>query len=134
MARLIAERGTCARRKVGCILVNKRGHVLATGYNGVASGMAHCTEYPCRGATAPSGTGLDLCQALHAEQNALLQCRDVYDIDTAYCTASPCMTCVKLLLNTSCQRIVYLDEYPHPDAANLWRATNRVWLRIEDPL
>jgi hypothetical protein len=40
----------------------------------------------------PSGTGLDVCEAIHAEQNALLQCKDVEQIDTAYVTAMPCMT------------------------------------------
>lgn len=121
MSYLVATRGTCARRKVGCVLVNDKGHVLATGYNGVAAGVPHCAEgTPCEGATAPSGTNLDGCQAIHAEQNALLQCRNVYEIETCYCTASPCLTCVKLLLNTSCKKIVFGEEYPHPTAEQLW--------------
>ena len=44
MAALVAERSTCLRRSVGCVLVNGRHHVLATGYNGVASGLPHCNE------------------------------------------------------------------------------------------
>lgn len=130
MARLVAERSTCLRRNVGAVAVNARGHVLSTGYNGVAAGMAHCNDHDqfhetgfphaCSAAHAPSGTSLDGCHAIHAEQNMLLQCKDPWDIETVYCTASPCITCVKLLLNTSCQRIVFLDEYPHPDARDLW--------------
>jgi deoxycytidylate deaminase len=45
-------------------------------------------------------------------------------------TASPCMTCCKLLLNTSCQRIVYVEEYPHSAAKDLWTGAGRVWERL----
>lgn len=147
MTQLVATRGTCIRRAVGCVLVNHRGHVLSTGYNGVASGRPHCNEavpfwvrpsdpgpittYPhtCEGADAASGQSLDSCQAIHAEQNALLQCKDVWDIKTAYVTASPCVTCTKLLLNTSCERIVFLEEYPQPAAKEMWIAAGREWLQ-----
>lgn len=81
----------------------------------------------------PSGQGLEMCEALHAEQNALLQCRDVFTIDTAYVTASPCVTCTKLLMNTSCQRIVFLDEYPQPAAKDLWRSIGRPWEKYQGP-
>lgn len=151
MAFLVARRSTCLRRQVGCILVDQRNHVLATGYNGVAAGLPHCNEqtpvpggtansdinlakvalkayhpdgwvaylHACPGAQARSGTDLDLCGAIHAEQNALLQCSDVYRIKTCYVTASPCMTCMKLLLNTSCTQIVYAQEYS-ADALTFW--------------
>ena len=166
-----SRRATCLRRAVGAVLLDARGHVMATGYNGVASGLPHCneeeivyrhlnvregynlsvnlgcgvpmtlkstieakdevveaTEYPhaCPGAQAPSGQNLDGCQAIHAEQNALLQCRDVYAIHTCYTTASPCLTCVKLLLNTGCVRIVYRELYPQPEALALWASARRL--------
>lgn len=149
LALLTAQRTTCCRRAVGCVLLNARGHVLSTGYNGVAAGLPHCNHmevmkdddghstyvveifpHACSGAKAPSGTNLDGCQAIHAEQNALLQCRDMYAIHTAYVTASPCMTCCKLLLNTSCQRIVYVEEYPHSAAKDLWIGTGRAWEQL----
>lgn len=145
LAKVTARRGTCCRRQVGCVLVDKDGHVLSTGYNGVAAGLPHCNAeeqlihldrsieivYPnaCAGAKAPSGTNLDACQAIHAEQNALLQCKDVREIHTCYVTCSPCVTCVKLLMNTGCQRIVFGELYPHADAKNLWLLTRaREWL------
>lgn len=128
MALLTASRATCARRQVGCVLTDNDGHVLSTGYNGVPAGMPHCIDSPCAGANKPSGTGLELCQAVHAEQNALLQCPDVKRIHTAYCTASPCMTCVKLLMNTGCQRIVFSEEYPHSEAKDFWLSMNREWI------
>ena len=148
LALVTARRATCLRRQVGCVLVNARGHVLATGYNGVAAGQPHCNEgtgrittdsghlvevhgNACAGAYAASGRSLDACQAVHAEQNALLQCRDVYAIHTAYVTVSPCTTCCKLLLNTSCERIVFAELYPHPEAYALWRAAGRVWQQLD---
>jgi dCMP deaminase len=137
MAALIATRSTCLRRAVGCVLVSARGHVLATGYNGVAAGLPHCNDYDmprnshphpnaCAGALRadgkrwPSGHNLDACEAIHAEQNALLQCRDVWQIRTCYVTVSPCMTCTKLLLGTSCTRVIFSAEYPAPGAKELW--------------
>jgi dCMP deaminase len=147
LALLTAERATCLRRKVGCVLLNERGHVLSTGYNGVAAGQPHCNHmkveviglgndkrvektfpHACSAAHAPSGTQLDGCQAIHAEQNALLQCRDVFQIHTAYVTASPCVTCTKLFMNTGCQRIIFLEEYPHSAAQELWTSSpGRSW-------
>lgn len=146
VAELTACRSTCCRRNVGCVILNARGHVLATGYNGVAAGLPHCNEarpgsdavqiaeanpwtFPnaCEGYKAPSGTNLDGCEAIHAEQNALLQCKSIYEIDTIYVTASPCVTCTKLLLNTSCRRVVYLEEYPHSQAKDMWIKAGRQW-------
>ncbi len=137
MAALVATRATCLRRAVGAVLVNSRRHVIATGYNGVAAGRPHCNHrvpydwfkpvgYPhaCQGATAPSGQKLDECEAIHAEQNALLQCRDVFDIDTCYVTVSPCIHCTKLLLNTSCRRIVTASIYDQ-HATALWTDSGR---------
>jgi dCMP deaminase len=132
IAHVVATRATCPRRQVGCVLINARRHILATGYNGVPAGQKHCIDQFCPGATAPSGQGLDLCEAIHAEQNALLQCRDVHDIDVCFVTTAPCITCTKLLLNTSCKTIVYVNEYPHSfTAAVRWRDAGRMWLQLK---
>ena len=146
IARVCAKRSTCLRRSVGCVLLNTRGHVIATGYNGVAAGLPHCNDtivdddgkntfiiHPlaCSGAESLSGTNLDACQAIHAEQNALLQCRDVYAIDTCYCTTAPCVTCTKLLMNTSCRRIIFIETYPHAEASKtLWESAGREWCQL----
>lgn len=148
-----AKRSTCLRRNVGCVLLNSRGHILSTGYNGVAAGLPHCNEgsariiryglgkprldglnytNACPGATAASGTALDACLAIHAEQNALLQCQDVWEIYTCYSSVSPCISCIKLLLNTSCQEVVFDEEYPHPEAKHLWvTVANRTWEKFD---
>lgn len=131
LAEIISERSTCARRKVGCVLTDAHGRVISMGHNGVAMGQPHCIDKPCPGAECPSGTGLDLCEALHAEQNALLFAPDVMKIDACYVTTSCCITCVKLLLNTTCKRIIYKDEYPHLEARALWFNSNRTWERFD---
>lgn len=115
-------RGTCARRKVGCVLFDEHGRQIGSGYNGPASGQPHCIDAPCGGAGFDQGQGLAECEAIHAEQNALLQCADVLKIHTCYTTASPCMHCLKLLLNTSCRRIVFSSIYKsdHDAAKALW--------------
>lgn len=144
VAKLAATRTTCIRRGVGCVLANARGHILAVGYNGVAAGMPHCNEerpgldhwqqmeglaeyfpHACKGHDLPPGQ--DSCEAVHAEQNALLQCRDPWAIETAYVTLSPCKACLKLLLNTSCRRIVVLEEHVDLMPRELWHRSGRVW-------
>lgn len=127
IALVCAQRGTCVRRKVGCLLVDKDYRHLSSGYNGPQSGAVHCIDVPCAGAGAPSGTGLDACEAIHAEANALLYCPDVRMIDTCYVTASPCVSCVKLLLGTNCRRIVFIEPYPHPEAKVMWESAGREW-------
>lgn len=130
MAYLVAERGTCARRRVGCVLVDQQGVVLATGYNGVAAGRPHCNEgHPCAGAKLPSGQGLDQCQALHAEQNAILHLPDPRAVHSVYVTHSPCISCIKLLMGTSAKRLVFSYEYPHPDSKGWWEASGREWIK-----
>lgn len=131
MASLVSQRGTCCRRKVGCVLIDKNKFVLATGYNGRPSGFPHCEgANKCEGANAPSGMSLDACEAIHAEQNALLQCKETQTIWSAYVTAFPCMTCIKLLLNTSCERILFVEDYPHGHAKELWKMAGREYEQI----
>jgi dCMP deaminase len=129
---VIAKLATCPKRMVGCVLVNARGHVLSTGYNGVASGLAHCAEEPCPGASVSARAHPLACEAIHAEANALMQCSDPNAIDTVYCTDSPCEQCVKLLLNTSASRIVFAREYPSPYSRTLWEKAGRHWLNTGD--
>ena len=131
VARETAKNATCARRSVGCVLANERNQILATGFNGPPRGLPHCTaESPSdrKALIAGTGLGLDLCQAVHAEQNALLQCRDVYQIESCFSTTAPCLTCTKLLLNTSCRAIYHIEDYPQAEMAKaLWEGAGRVW-------
>jgi dCMP deaminase len=130
VASILAQRATCRKLKVGCVLVDAKNKILGTGYNGVPGGMVHCTDQPCAGMHAPKGS--DLCEAVHAEQNALLQCSDVTRIDTAYVTHAPCMRCTKLLLNTSCRDIVFFDDlHTEEPAERLWKLSCRNWYHFE---
>ena len=111
IAKTVAKRGTCARRQVGCVLVNSSGHIVATGYNGVPKGFIHCIDSPCEGAAYPSGEGLELCQAIHAELNAFLQLRSDDDSLTMYTTTTPCIACAKVTCNSNVKRVVSISQY-----------------------
>lgn len=124
IAKLVATRSTCPRRSVGCVIVNKYGHIKATGYNGVPRNYPHCTEHNCGGENYCSGKGLSVCLATHSEMNALLQCNDVMDIDTIYITTSPCPTCSKLIANTGCKRVVYEEEYSDKTGIDMLKKLN----------
>lgn len=129
IAREFSEMGTCARRQVGCVLVDGDNKFLSAGFNGVPPKWPHCRSFDahfvgtgvrCPGADAKSGESLDDCVANHAEQNALLQCPDVSRIRTVYSTTSPCVDCVKKLLCTRATRIVFLEDYPQPKTREYW--------------
>lgn len=128
----ISRKATCARRAVGCILVDQHNRVLATGYNGVPMGDVHCSEVTdeesyCTSRAVASGQGLEGCMAIHAEQNALMQCSDVMCIEVAYVTTAPCLFCTRMLLNTTCKAIVFSESYTHGLARQVWESHNREW-------
>lgn len=123
----ISTLGTCARRQVGAVFLDANGHVLSTGYNGPAPEATHCIDLPCPGANCPSGTGLELCEAIHAEQNGIVQCRFPMEVDTVYCTDSPCIHCVKMLAATSVRRIVFARAYPHTASEEYCKRRGIVW-------
>ncbi len=132
IVQVVASRGTCVRRRVGCVLTSARKQILSTGYNGPATGQPHCIETPCAGSALPSGQGLDLCEAVHAEQNALLQCEDIYQIERAYVSCAPCVHCIKLLLQTSCKEVIFLEGYNHAsESKRLWESSGRKWTHAE---
>ena len=122
----VAMRGSCVRRKTGCILVDQHYHIIGTGYNGRPRGFVECLNEPCQGAYAASGTALEQCEAIHSEINALIQCKNTEEIMVAYCTTAPCIHCVKALLNTSCKRIAFLDDYPHSEVSRKLCETAKV--------
>ena len=119
MAHLASSRATCIRRKVGCVLVDSQNHVVSMGYNGVPTKFYHCMEdIPCMGATAPSGTSLDECLAVHAEVNAFLHLTSQDEL-TAYLTVCPCMSCAKMICNSKVKRVVAAEWYAHPEITGM---------------
>ena len=121
MALVLSEQGTCIRRKVGVIFTDDKHHIISAGYNGGAPGLSHCIDIPCLGASMPTGEGLDMCEATHAEQNALMWCSDVNKIHSIYVTTFPCIHCIKMLMNTSAVSIYYIYDYAHNEhSKRLW--------------
>lgn len=115
ITRLVATRTTCLRRGVGAVLVKDR-NILATGYNGVPSGITHCGDTGClrEKMKVPSGERHELCRGLHAEQNAIIQAaRHGTNIDgaTLYCTTMPCIICTKMIINAGIKKVVYREGY-----------------------
>ena len=116
LSKLVAKRATCLRRRVGAVLVKDK-RILATGYNGAPRGLAHCLDIGCirQKLKIPSGQRHELCRALHAEQNALIQA-SLYGISvkdaTLYATNQPCIICAKMLINAGIKEIVIADGYP----------------------
>jgi dCMP deaminase len=118
IAHVVAKRSTCLRRQVGCVLVRDR-RILATGYNGPPKGLPHCED---RGGClreqlgVPRGERQEVCRALHAEQNAIIQAAvhgvSLHGEVTSYTLSQPCVTCAKMLINARVKRIVYRDGYP----------------------
>lgn len=113
---LVSTRSTCLRRKVGAILVRDR-QILSTGYNGAPAGLAHCLEVGClrEQENVPSGQRHEMCRAIHAEQNAIIQAaRHGVSIEGAivYTTHQPCVICTKMLINASVKKIYYREGYP----------------------
>ncbi|ESE30685.1 MAG: cytidine deaminase [[Eubacterium] brachy] len=117
MAELTAQRSTCLRRQVGAIIVKEK-HIIATGYNGAPKGLPHCEELGgClrEKLEIPSGERHELCRALHAEQNAIIQAATLgqsIEGATIYITHQPCIICAKMIINAGISRIVIRRGYP----------------------
>ena len=131
----VARLATCRRRHVGCVIVDGVNRVIATGYNGSPRGAAHCSTAACPGALAPSGTALDKCVAIHAEQNAVMQCADVMLAHAIYVTTFPCPHCLKILMNTGAKQLFYAERYSDDDLTGIgkWDALGR-YSRLLIPL
>jgi dCMP deaminase len=124
MAMLTAKRSTCMRRNVGAVIVQDK-HIIATGYNGAPKGIPHCEEIGgClrEKMNIPSGERHELCRALHAEQNAIIQAATLaQSIEGAsiYITNQPCVICAKMIINAGIKRIVVREGYPDKLAVDL---------------
>ena len=135
MVNLVAQWSSCFQenRKIGAVIVkNKR--VLTTGYNGAPANTLSCVEKgEClrRKLNIPSGTRHELCYAIHAEQNAIIQAAK-YGINvngaTLYCTHQPCVICAKMIINAGISRVVYKNGYPDDFSLKLFEEAN---VRVE---
>ena len=115
IASVVAERSTCLRHHIGAVAVRDK-HILSTGYNGAASGLKDCLELGCLRdeLNIESGTRHEICRAIHAEQNVIIQAA-LHGITlsgaTVYCTHTPCILCAKMLVNSRIKRFVTFGNY-----------------------
>ena len=113
---LVKTRSTCLRRQVGALIVKDK-RILASGYNGAPSGVAHCAEVGClrQQLNIPSGERHELCRAIHAEQNAIVQAAysgTSVNGSTMYVSLQPCSLCAKLMINAGIKKLVFRGNYP----------------------
>ncbi len=119
MAYTIAGWSSCFRagRSIGCVIVKDK-RIMTTGYNGAPAGIKTCKE---KGECLrdklgiASGTRMETCYAVHAEQNAIVQAAKLgvsIDGATLYCTHQPCVLCAKMIVNSGIKRVVYQEGYP----------------------
>jgi dCMP deaminase len=115
VAAVVAERSTCRRHHVGAVAVRDK-HILATGYNGAPAGSKDCLELGClrNQCNIPSGERHEICRAIHAEQNIIIQAA-LHGVNlkgsTIYATHTPCVLCAKMLINARIKRYVSFGKY-----------------------
>ncbi len=115
VAAVVAERSTCCRHHVGAVAVRDK-HILATGYNGAPAGFKDCLELGClrNELGIPSGERHEICRAIHAEQNVVIQAAlhgGSLEGSTIYATHTPCVLCAKILTNARIKRYVSFGIY-----------------------
>ena len=119
MSELVATWSSCFQpnRQIGAVIVKDK-RIMTTGYNGAPSGVESCkSKGYClrRQLSIPSGTQLETCYAVHAEENTICQSAKLgisVDGGTLYCTHQPCVVCCRMMINAGIKRVVYKYGYP----------------------
>jgi len=115
IAAVVAERSTCRRHHVGAVAVRDK-QILTTGYNGAPANFKDCLELGCLRDEQgiPSGERHEICRAIHAEQNVIIQAA-LHGVSlegsTIYATHTPCVLCAKMLTNARMKRYVSYGRY-----------------------
>ena len=130
MARLVSSWSSCFNEgRAICAVIVKDKRVMTTGYNGAPAGMKTCKERgEClrRKLGIPSGTRAEVCYAIHAEQNAIIQAAKIglsIQGATLYTTHQPCSVCAKIIVNSGISRVVFEKGYPDDFALNFFEET-----------
>ncbi len=137
VATVVAERSTCQRHHVGSVAVSNK-HILATGYNGAAAGIKDCLELGClrNEQGIPSGIRHEICRAIHAEQNVIIQ-SSLHGVSlegaTIYCTHTPCILCAKMLVNAKIKRFVTFAKYADDSFVDLFKEAGITLDVLEPP-
>ncbi len=137
IAAVVAERSTCRRHHIGAVSVRDK-RILTTGYNGAASGTRDCLELGClrNEKNIPSGTRHEICRAIHAEQNVLIQ-GSLHGVSlagsTVYCTHTPCILCAKMLVNAKIKRFVSYSDYSEDSFKDLFKEAGIKFDKLKRP-
>jgi len=118
-----AKQSTCLRRGFGAVIVDDKGTIISTGYNGAPKGIMHCKTCWREDNNIPSGSNYEKCLSVHAEQNALIQAGKKARGCTMYLTGidmktaeevyiMPCFLCAKMILNAEIECVVMRNELP----------------------
>lgn len=125
IALAVSKRSSCLRRNYGAVIVDKQHRVVSTGYNGPPAGAANCIDKefcPRIANNIPKGEGYDICPAVHAEMNAILNADPVRIKDATIYVAGyefesddladghPCNLCSKLIKGSTLSEVVYMDK------------------------
>lgn len=116
IAKVVASRSNCVKRKVAAIIVRDK-RVVSTGYNGTPRGTRNCNEGGCPRCNkfSESGKELEDCYCSHGEENAIVQA-SYHGISikgaTLYTTFSPCLLCTKMIINAGISEVIYNADYP----------------------
>jgi dCMP deaminase len=136
ITRQVAERSTCLRAKVGAVIVRERS-ILATGYNGSPAGLPHCTDAGCLiyESRTPDGDLEQNCyRTIHAEINAITQAAKngsaINDADI-YVTHTPCIHCMKVLINTGVRTVYYDRPYKLQTIDDLLKHANLKLVQVK---
>jgi len=126
VAEIVKTRSPCIKRQVGAVLVNDKRQIVSTGYNGVPRGIKHCTKADCAKLYLESGEKNELCPAVHAELNAILQAATAGfnpEGTTLYTTTRPCSSCTMAIINVGIKRVVFVEDYSDPILRSGWLDT-----------
>jgi dCMP deaminase len=135
IASVVAERSTCRRHHIGAVAVRDK-HILATGYSGAPAGAKDCLELGCLRDELgiASGTRQEICRAIHAEQNVIIQA-GLHGVSlggsTVYCTHTPCILCAKMLVNARIARFVSFGKYSDDTFIELFKEAG-ITVEIKD--
>ncbi len=137
IAAVVAERSTCRRHHIGAVAARDK-RILTTGYNGAPSGAKDSLKLGClrNEKSIPSGTRHEVCRAIHAEQNAIIQ-GSLHGVSlegsTIYCTHTPCVLCAKMLVNAKIDRFVSYSDYADDSFINLFEEAGITFEKKERP-
>lgn len=123
IAKVVSSRSTCLRREYGAVIVKDRV-IISTGYNGSPRGIDNCIDTGVctrEELNIPSGERYELCEAVHAEQNAIINAPPErmkgatiyiagFEEDRSYASGKPCKLCDRMIRNAQIEKVIYLAK------------------------